>query len=93
MRVLPMAVLLAVSSVHAAEIYALNTGESGARRLDMQSEFIHKESTKHLERAGLTTGYIVIDVGCGTGFMTRHMASIVGPKGHVYAIDARVLNN
>ncbi len=82
-----LSMVLSASSTNAADTYALNTGEAGAKRLDMQSEFIHKESTEHLVRAGLARGQVVVDMGCGTGFMTQYMASIVGPEGHVFAVD------
>jgi len=72
----------------AHETYALDVGESGAKRLDIQSAYFHRESCAHLEKAGLREGQIVYDIGCGTGFMTHHMASIVGPQGHVYGIDS-----
>jgi SAM-dependent methyltransferase len=79
---------LYTSLLHASETYALNTGEAGALRLDMQSEYAHKESCDHLAKAGLKEGQVVYDIGCGNGYMTRYMASIVGPTGHVYAMDS-----
>lgn len=29
----------------------------------------------------------VWDIGCGAGFVTKHLAELVGPNGHVYAVD------
>lgn len=40
-----------------------------------------------LVRIGLKPGGIVADVGCGPGFFTLPAARIVGPEGHVYAVD------
>lgn len=40
-----------------------------------------------LGRAGLTTGKLVLDVGCGTGVVAEEAARMVGPHGAVVAID------
>ena len=40
-----------------------------------------------LQRAGLTEGQQVLDVGCGTGQSTLAAARIVGPQGHVLGAD------
>ena len=36
---------------------------------------------------GLKAGDVVADVGCGTGFLARRIAKIVGPTGKVYCED------
>ncbi|MDA4123014.1 MAG: class I SAM-dependent methyltransferase [Thaumarchaeota archaeon] len=41
-----------------------------------------------LESAGVAKGMTVADLGCGPGFFTLPVASIVGPSGLVYAIDS-----
>jgi ubiquinone/menaquinone biosynthesis C-methylase UbiE len=41
-----------------------------------------------LLQAGLTPGMKVADFGCGIGAVTRMLAEIVGPEGHVTGIDA-----
>jgi SAM-dependent methyltransferase len=38
-------------------------------------------------RAGITIGQTVVDVGCGPGYATIDLASIVGPSGRVIAVD------
>ncbi|MGD9214453.1 MAG: class I SAM-dependent methyltransferase [Desulfobacteraceae bacterium] len=40
-----------------------------------------------LKNAGLEAGRQVLEVGCGPGFYTLPAAEIVGPKGHVFAVD------
>ena len=38
-------------------------------------------------RAGFSPGKTLMDVGCGPGFATLDLAEIVGPTGHVVAVD------
>jgi ubiquinone/menaquinone biosynthesis C-methylase UbiE len=40
-----------------------------------------------LKAAGLAAGQHVLEVGCGPGFYTFAASEIVGPEGHVYAVD------
>jgi SAM-dependent methyltransferase len=39
--------------------------------------------------AGIKEGMRVLEIGCGSGVVTRHLSRIVGPKGHVIGIDVR----
>ncbi len=45
------------------------------------------DSEKTLRDSGITESIVVADMGCGSGFFTIPIASIVGQKGKVYAID------
>jgi ubiquinone/menaquinone biosynthesis C-methylase UbiE len=40
-----------------------------------------------VEDLGIKPGERVLDVGCGTGLLSEHIARIVGPTGHVLGID------
>lgn len=40
-----------------------------------------------LSRLALTPGTHILDVGCGTGNLTAHIASLVGPTGRVVGVD------
>ena len=43
---------------------------------------------KTLKTAGLRSGMVFVDVGCGDDFFTIMAAQVVGAKGMVYAVDA-----
>src|SRR3990167_7555643 len=84
--------LLTLNSAHASDetkedTYALATGKAGSQRLDLQNKMMSEEAYKQLEKAGLSEGQTVWDIGCGNGAMTVYLAQKVGKKGHVYAID------
>jgi ubiquinone/menaquinone biosynthesis C-methylase UbiE len=40
-----------------------------------------------IELSGAREGDRVLDVGCGTGYLTRRAARAVGPNGHVVGVD------
>jgi len=44
-----------------------------------------------LESTGIQCGQKILEVGCGTEFFTIPVAKLVGPEGHVYAIDSHPL--
>ncbi len=62
-------------SRHLAEIY------------DRVSDFQLEGGKRLVERLGLETGARVLDVGCGTGRLTRWIAGRVGAMGTVIGID------
>ncbi|MGH1344242.1 MAG: class I SAM-dependent methyltransferase [Nannocystales bacterium] len=44
-------------------------------------------TTRLLHDAGISKGMTVLDIGCGHGNVTRLVADLVGPDGHVVGID------
>ena len=57
------------------------------RRLALQAAVLNPLTEGFLARAGLTSGMRVLDLGCGVGDVAMTIARIVGPAGHVTAID------
>lgn len=67
--------------------YILKTGAIGANSLDIQHEMLKNTTLIQLNKANLTKGMIVWDIGCGSGTVTEYLAEKVGDNGKVYAID------
>ena len=68
--------------------YILRGGDAGAARLRILGAATRATTLRLLERAGVTAGQRVLDAGCGSGEVTAELARIVGPDGHVTALDA-----
>ena len=82
-------ILFITYSIHASSgDYGIRVGKCDADRLDHQHEIIKDNSIKYIKKGGLKEGSIVWDIACGNGNMTAFFASVVGEKGHVYALDA-----
>lgn len=69
------------------EKYVLATGDKARERLELQNNLLAKDAYEHLEKAKLSKGMIVWDIGCGVGAVTSYLADKVGETGHVYALD------
>lgn len=67
--------------------YVLGTGDEEIQRLGLQHRVWRSTVLECWNRAGLTIGSRVLDVGAGPGYATMDLAEIVGPTGEVVAVE------
>lgn len=67
--------------------YVLGTNREELERLGLQHRLWRTKVLEVWKRAGIGTGSRVIDVGAGPGYATVDLAEIVGPSGHVLALE------
>ncbi|WP_035515792.1 class I SAM-dependent methyltransferase [Paraburkholderia nodosa] len=67
--------------------YIINTDDNARLRLGIQSRLYEQSSVDLISRAGTLRGRKILEVGCGSGAMTLHLAHAAGPQGKVTAID------
>lgn len=60
---------------------------SRLNRLERPERYALYRPEELLKEAGLQSGMIGVDIGCGTGFFTSKAAQLVGSAGRVYALD------
>jgi ubiquinone/menaquinone biosynthesis C-methylase UbiE len=70
-----------------SEGYVLGNRDSEIARLEMQSTLFEPITKQTLLNAGLKKGMSCIDIGCGSGSVTRLMAKMVGETGRVVGVD------
>lgn len=70
------------------ENYCFEVGEDGAKGLSMLDTLFNESTQQFLMDAGIRKGMHVLDIGCGSGVMTRWLAEQVGSQGSVTAIDS-----
>ena len=73
--------------VSVGDDYVLATGDSGAARLELLDAVYGASSRAACEERGLTGGWHVADIGCGTGQVSCWFGERVGPTGRVSALD------
>jgi SAM-dependent methyltransferase len=69
------------------EDYAISGGKEGKQRLDLLAEALRPTTMSLFDLAGVAPGARCLDAGCGGGHVTRDLATLVGPTGHVTGID------
>ncbi len=76
-------------------IGAISGGARGKFPIERADVLLAPERRSHLDPAralgefGLHGGATFADLGCGPGFFTIPAAKIVGPRGHVHAVDVQ----
>ena len=69
------------------EGYILGHQDSEIARLETQAKLFEPLTKQALLNAGLKKGMRCIDIGCGSGSVTRLMAKMVGNSGRVVGVD------
>lgn len=67
--------------------YPLGTSDQELDRLGFQHEVWGGVTREFLSRIGIRTGWRVLDLGCGPGFVSLDLSALVGPSGEVVALD------
>src|SRR5438552_4659603 len=67
--------------------YVLRTHDQELARLGFQHEVWRSVALDLWQRAGITRGSRVLDLGAGPGYATVDLAEIVGPAGEVIALE------
>src|SRR6266496_2004890 len=67
--------------------YVLGTHDEELERLGLQHRVWRPAVLDCWQKAGITLGKRVLDVGAGPGYATVDLAEIVGPTGEVVALE------
>ena len=67
--------------------YVLGNLAREIKRLEIQASIFNPISLQALSKAGIKKGMRCIDIGCGSGSVTKLMAEIVGKRGQVVGAD------
>jgi ubiquinone/menaquinone biosynthesis C-methylase UbiE len=62
-------------------------GVEGAAWLDRPEREAEEAPSRAIAALGIAPGWVVADVGAGSGYYTVRLSQVVGPKGHVVATD------
>jgi SAM-dependent methyltransferase len=68
--------------------YILGMEPAEIARLERQHTVWHETTSRIWELAGFGPGQTIVDLGSGPGFASVDLARLVGPSGHVVAIDS-----
>jgi SAM-dependent methyltransferase len=69
------------------EVYPFQSSDDERRRLIAQGELVAPLTRRLFEKAGITAGMRVLDIGSGSGDVALLAAQLVGPTGDVTGID------
>ena len=69
------------------EKYECEVSKGGSQGLDLLDLSFNPTTMSFMKNNAIKPGMKVLDVGCGTGVMSRWLAKEVGPTGKVVAID------
>jgi SAM-dependent methyltransferase len=69
------------------EVYPFHSSDDERKRLIAQSGLVAPLTRRLLERAGVTAGMRVLDIGSGSGDVALLAAQLVGPTGDVTGVD------
>lgn len=69
------------------EKYIIEIGEEGSEGLGKLDHCFNPTTQEFLLFAGLKPGMTVLDIGCGSGVMTRWIANVIGENGKVIGIE------
>jgi SAM-dependent methyltransferase len=68
--------------------YVLGRSDKESQRLIKQASLLRPSTERVFQKAGLTAGMRVLDIGCGVGDVSFLVAEFVGPTGSVVGIDS-----
>ena len=77
-------------SYSTAELEGTNNGDSSVELAQLYSEVSgpqEKNGKELIEKLSLQKNMKILDLGCGTGYLSALLADCVGPEGSVVAID------
>ena len=61
--------------------------DSEAASYERNSEVQRRLGIQLIDQISIEKGAIVLDLGCGTGYLTKLLSERVGPEGKVVAVD------
>jgi SAM-dependent methyltransferase len=67
--------------------YVIGTHDAEIERLRLQHQLWRHRVLDCWRRAKLRRGYRIADIGAGPGYASLDLADLVGPTGHVYAVE------
>jgi len=74
-------------NTESSQEYVLGTHRAELERLGLQHRLWSRAASSLWERAGISAGMAVLDIGAGPGFAALDLAQLTGPTGSVLGID------